>query len=95
MCAIVNVKQLGTRLGSGDGRVSSVGPKGRGGGVPLLQEGQKSRQGWQVCFRTQALRGKILFETSSVNCGLQRNNLSEKVVCRCSNTIILLRRVSF
>mgnify|MGYP000288409950 CR=1 FL=1 len=69
--------------------------KGEGGGVPLLQEGQKSRQGWQVCFRTQALRGKILFETSSVNCGLQRNNLSEKVVCRFSNTIILLRRVSF
>ena len=91
MCATVNVKQLGTRL-----EWESFWRQAKGeGGVPLLQEGQKSRQGWQVCFRTQALRGKILFETSSVNCGLQRNNLSEKVVCRCSNTIISLRRVSF
>ena len=73
------------------GEFLASGQRG-GGGVPLLQEGQKSRQ---VCFRTRALRVKILFETSSVNCGLQRNNLSEMVVCRFSNTIILLRRVSF
>ena len=38
MCAVVNVKQLGTRLGSGDGRVSGVGSKGRGGGFRYFKK---------------------------------------------------------
>ena len=59
VCAIVNVKRVGTRLGSGDGRVReyflTLGQRSR----VLLLQAQKSRQGRQVCFWTQALTGTI------------------------------------
>ena len=58
MC--VDVKWVGTRLGSGDWRVWEYSlALDQGGGVLLLQA-QKSRQGLQLCFRTQAPRGNIL-----------------------------------
>ena len=52
-----------------------------GVGVVLLQA-LKSRQG------RQGTEGKDSFNTSSVNCGLQRKGSSEKVESGCSNKII-------
>ena len=39
-------------------------------------------------FPNTSTKGEEFFNTSSVNCGLQRKDSSEKVVSRCSNTII-------
>ena len=39
-------------------------------------------------FPNTSTKREEFFNTSSVNCGLERKDLSEKVVSRCSNTII-------
>ena len=39
-------------------------------------------------FPNTSTKREEFFNTSSVNCGLQRKDSSEKVVSRCSNTII-------
>ena len=69
------------------GIFSGVWPKG-GGGVSLISSSEISARASNVFPNKSTVGEDFSHTSSSVNCGLQRKNSSEKVVSRCSNTII-------
>ena len=92
MCTTVHVRRVGTRLGSRNGRVweyfLASGQRGGGGGVSLISSSEISARASNVFPNKSTVGEDFSHTSSSVNCGLQRKNSSEKVVSRCSNTII-------